>query len=354
MYISPKSFDWLAFCKQAGIPFADTGASTAKGNIYIHCPFCGAADKSQHMGLSLTVKTPYWGCWRDASHRGATPQRLLVGLLACSWEEATKIVDEHGAGVSAEDHDALLELLPNVRFPGTTLPVVLERKKKGLVLPSEFKRLTRASEYALSFKHYLSDRGFDDPERLAERFDLRYCLRGPFGGRLIIPVYHDERLVSWTARDVTGKAKIRYKTLGTDPESCKMTGYGPALTNLADTVFNFDRALRKAGKAKTLAVCEGPFDAIKLDWLGRSSGVSAVAVFGTPKRTQFLELVSLAEQGYGKVVVALDADALGNALRLVDMLKSLLHCEVQRMVLPKGVKDPGDLTARQFESVFSS
>lgn len=343
-------FDWSTFCKQSGVPFVESGASTAKGNIYIHCPFCGAADKSHHMGLSLSIKQPYWGCWRDPTHRGVAPQRLLVALLSCSWEEATKIVKELG-GETAEDYDAILRRFIDAAEPKAE-PIVV--KKRALILPTEFKRLDNASSYSLPYKRYLSRRGFDDAAKVSTRFDLRYCLRGPFGGRLIIPIYHKEKLVSWTARDVTGKSTLRYRTLGTDAENCAKTGYGPALSNLADVVYNGDRATRRAlsGKARTLVVCEGPFDAIKVDWLGRSVGVSAVALFGSTKRAQVLELLSIVEQGYESVVVALDADALKNAIHLVDMLRGLLNCSVRRLALPDGVKDPGDLSERNFNRLF--
>ena len=59
-------------------------------NIEIHCPFCGAADRSKHLGLHLD--STRYGCWKGKiAHSGRNPSRLIQKLLNVSEEEALTI-----------------------------------------------------------------------------------------------------------------------------------------------------------------------------------------------------------------------------------------------------------------------
>src|ERR1700733_9885470 len=85
-------FDWRAFCINNRVEFVDRGPNVARGNIGIRGPWCGHAAPSQHMGLSLDVNNPAWGCFRNGKHRGRDPIRLIIKLTGMSWESAKNLV----------------------------------------------------------------------------------------------------------------------------------------------------------------------------------------------------------------------------------------------------------------------
>src|ERR1700749_2815452 len=82
-------FDWVYFLESRGIEYSDRGPSTSRGNVYIHCVFCGDEDQGRHMGVSILGRG--WGCWKNSAHRGIAPTRLIQALLGCSWDEAARI-----------------------------------------------------------------------------------------------------------------------------------------------------------------------------------------------------------------------------------------------------------------------
>ena len=74
--------DVLTFLDHNRIPYRTNGPNCAKGHVVIKCPFCGDEDPSEHLGIQLS--TGYWGCWRNSSHRGRRPHRLIMRLLGCN------------------------------------------------------------------------------------------------------------------------------------------------------------------------------------------------------------------------------------------------------------------------------
>jgi hypothetical protein len=333
------NFSWREFVKANGIHYVSSGPSTAKGNIYVHCPFCGNADRSTHMGLSLNVRLPFFACWKDSTHRGRYPPRLIAALLGCSYADAVAMVDAEDSS-AIDDYEAAVSrtLAPAVVRPSDV---------HELQMPKTFRVLDHST--GERFVRYLERRGFTMVERFASYYGLRYCPVGAFAQRIILPVFHEHQLVTWTGRDITGMARLRYETLSTKPEVAQRQGSTPALLAVGETVFNYDRA---AEGGRTLVICEGPFDALKIDWFCEDVDV-AVAVFGMPKNRQQGILVRLA-QGFERVRVLLDGAATSKAWRLCwEELEAVLGNTVARLSLPEGVKDPGALRGDQVVEILS-
>ena len=97
--------DWPTILRAHHIVHVDTGPSTSKDNIYVHCPFCGQADGGYHMGISTKGKG--WGCWRNTAHRGKAPARLLAALLRIDIGMALRMLGQQGAGSLEADADVL-------------------------------------------------------------------------------------------------------------------------------------------------------------------------------------------------------------------------------------------------------
>ena len=237
--------------------------------------------------------------------------------------------------------DRYVDIGGKIRQRQSSAPVAAPRRRRPLDMPREFRMISRRGT-GRAFFDYLADRAFDRVASLVEQYELRYCMTGHFRYRIIIPVFSsDGVLVSWTGRDVTGRSAVRYRTLSDDPVKAEAQGYPPAVVSLKSTVLNLNRC--RGGRS--LFVCEGPFDALKLDW--HVDDGNAVALFGMPESQQLATLCRAA-RSYDDVNVVLDRDAKARAVAFVDSLRSLLTAErVRWRPLPAGIKDPGEMNPQQ-------
>lgn len=326
------AFEWQRFCEQNGIEFAQGGANTSRDNITVHCPFCGSADPSQHMSINLQGKG--WRCWRHPQHRGKNPARLVQALLNCDWQRASQIV---GQAIYVPS-----DFLDRVR--GTINPPKIE-KRPGLKVPSEFKRF-QGLPSELPYANYLYGRGFTDEEiaGMSSRYSMRYCTSGPFRGRIIFLVRYTGELVAWTGRSISKYEELRYKALSVDPERTTAMGYEAALGPISHYLLWWDRLQNV--DADTIVLCEGPFDALKVDVLGRRFGICATCFFtSSPTDAQIDLLHELCPQ-FKKRILLLDKGTFALGMRVVSRLSGL---GVRTYEIEHGLKDPGEHTPETFE-----
>ena len=149
--------------------------------------------------------------------------------------------------------------------------------------------------------------------------DLMYCPSGEFRDRLIIPYYDAAgKLVYWNSRDVTGKAKLRYR--GPDKDVAKV-GKGDVLW----------MSKWPTGGEKVY-LTEGEFDAMSLASLGLNAGACGGKEVGQKQ-------ISLLKPYH--VSISFDNDKSGQAaLNKVGM--ALLASGVQRVSFirpPMKIKD---------------
>ncbi len=327
MVLPLTKFDWKRFCDHYHIAYVESGPNTSKGNISVHCPWCASADGGEHLGLSL--KGPQYGCWRNATHRGAHPARLVKALLNCTQKQADSIVaqQEH---VLIDDFDKLLQNMKGAE---------LETKKAAPEKwPKEARPLWHAAKGktpAARYLEYLEERGFENPTRVAAHYALHYCLTGLYKQRVLIP-FHDEEgaLLGWTARSVRSDDPLRYRASEGLPDGV-LCGYA-----------NAARQLAKA--ADTLVIVEGPFDYMKVDFYSNCVCVALLGVVVTEQK--FTKLVTLARQA-ARIVALLDPDILLSNFNFADKLQEASGRKVHVGKLPEGVKDPGDLVKWQVQQL---
>jgi hypothetical protein len=316
------SFDWLAFCTKYKIDFIRHGKNVSGNNIAVKCPLCGDEDPSQHLTLSLDVNNPAWFCWRNARHRGRNPTFLISRLGRMSLIAARNLV-QSGIGVMDDEWSHVVERLINGPVRQTRSSI------KAVPLPQYVTRLTDKTTNR-PFLSYLEKRGFDRPWQLVRDVELYCSFFSRFSYRLIFPVYHDGKLVNLIGRDITGKQHLRYKTLANEAAGLPID----------QTVYNYDDA---SFGGEVLWICEGPVDALKLNWYGAKED-SAIALFGMPKNHQ-LAILNWLGRWYDACAVVLDADAMSKALWLRDQLMG----SVVVSWLPAGVKDVGGMTGVEVE-----
>jgi len=210
-----------------------------------------------------------------------------------------------------------------------------------LKFPSEIKPLNNEGQGRL-FIAYLKSRGFDDEEaaEAAFRYKLRYAMRGVFSYRLVIPVYDEYELVTWTGRSIVEDEEIRYKTLSKDPTKGALEGMPKALGSITDFLWNEGTILKGTGRG--LVICEGPIDAIKVDYFCRQSlGVYGTCIFGKGISNQQVSVLHEIAPYYKHKYLLLDRDAGREKHKLITRL---YHWGYRLLDLPKGnFKDPGGM-----------
>lgn len=328
------AFDWIQFCEQNGVEFVTTGPNVARGNIAVHCPFCGPSDPSQHMSINL--EGAGWSCWRNPDHRGKNPVRLVQALLGCSIDQARRLV----GGATYLPADLLGQVQEQLSEPTM-------RESQPLKLPKEFLALSDRPT-ARPYVAYLRRRGFSDKQiaRLDKDYSIRYCTRGSFGGRIIFPVYYSGELVTWVGRSISPNAELRYKRLTTDPEKAKKDGTPVAAGSTRGVLLWFDELMNS--DADAIILVEGPFDALKVDVLGKRRGIRATCFFtAAPSEDQVGLLHDLLPRFRRRFLLP-DKDAQVLGVRTAAALHAL---DVKLLKLPDGLKDPGELDKESLEKI---
>lgn len=291
-------FDFQGLFAEIGEHITTSGKNVIPGNVNIRCPFC--SDQSNHLNCNPDKETVF--CWKCGNHS-------LWDLLDTIGTKARAYyLEKYRQGKKTK-----------ARYPGTKAVAA------ACKMPSTEPELNpRACQY-------LKSRGFD-PVELQQLYDIRST--GPIGAhkfRVIIPVYYRDQVVSFVGRDYTGRQQLRYKTAGREEEAVhhKSILYGLDACEDLDTV----------------VVVEGIMDAWRL-------GPGSVATFGTTvTAAQINVLVGLQKS----IVVLFDnePEAQQKAKELQAALQ-LLGCRVERIELPEGVKDPGELSPRAVQKLRAS
>jgi hypothetical protein len=309
-------FDWHSFCKTQGVEFLDRGAKVSRGNINISCPFCD--DRGHHLGLSLDISAPSWGCWRCKS-AGHSPLRLLCKLLGVTKPRALELIAQYNQP-SPDEFESLLDL---PQEQGKSY------REHRLLLPPGCNPLSPDKASATRFLRYLEvDRGFGgDAVELSARYSLHYALGGEQAWRIVLPVYESGKLVGYTGRSIHKGAELRYKA----------DSVGGTKVHVA-----YLDALLQDDASECLAIVEGPMDFLKLDFYGGPFGLRSTCTFGTSWREgQLGRLIKLARH-FPRTYVIYDRSEYMMGAELVEELSAYSQGKVSSFLLTD-YKDPGEM-----------
>ena len=262
------------------------GKIVSKDEAMFVCPF------SHHRKpkLAVNLSTQRWQSWIDTNAKGRSIFALFKRLQVPSnyFDELSRIV----------------------KLPKSSQ--TQETKEEYVSLPYEYKRLTETHtdfSYAKAMK-YLKNRGIESYD--IERYDIGYCDKGDYAGRIIVPSYDvDNKLNYFLARDFTGNAYLKYK----NPPVSK-------------DVVVFENQI---DFSEPLILCEGVFDAMAIRR-------NAIALLGKniPNKLK----MRLVQHGVKEVSIVLDNDAFKNALYLSE---SLMNDNIKVRLVRMGPEDAADL-----------
>jgi len=267
----------------------------SRGYIPVNCCLC---DDDGFKGGFNSERGTYY-CWRSGSHPLPDVIKILTGQ---DWRD---IYLQYKTDLSPRD----LYIMQN----SSAAP-----RPAKLSLPEFTEPLNDRA------RKYLESRNFDS-YKLEELYDLKSTgIHGRYNFRVIIPIYFENRLVSFSSRDYTGKNELRYFSC---PEKDELICH-------KDVLYGYDLV-----PTTHVIACEGPADKWKM-------GVDSVATFGIGFKQNQINLLST----FSKITLLYDSgdtarkkcDLLGNQL-------AGLGCEVDAIYLKEG--DPGDLTMDEANSL---
>ena len=254
----------VKFLEQANIPFREYSNNT----IQICNPIANQyppyeEDTKFHMGLNYD---------KQAFHCFKTN---ISGKLTKIIRDICKI-----KGVSFHKKEAYD--LNNVKSVKEDAIRVVSQEKEVKLPKEAFKYDSNSTSVSSAlFKNYLSKRKIDVD--IIRNAGFYYCVSGMYEMRLIIPYYINEKLVYWTARDITNKKKEKYL-------------YAPG-SEKSNWIYNYDNCNRE-----NLILTEGQLNTLV---------ISGVALGGTTMSQEQVKLIlSLKPK---TITVALDQDVPGKS-----------------------------------------
>jgi hypothetical protein len=293
-----ENFDVIAYLEDRDIKYTTEGKNTTRGWVNIQCPFPFCDDHSNHCGINLDTKL--FSCWK-CGEKGSIV-KLIHALETCSWAQAHSIVKQFHSYLS-----------PNIIEEDWKPP-------QQIKIPSGV-----VKEFSPLHKEYLIQRGFD-PDYLIQKYHL--LAGGPVGFfkfRIIIPYLLDHEPVTYSGRDITGKAKSKYRHLPNNQ----------AILPAKKTLYNLDTV--KDGKC---ILVEGVTDVWRI-------GDGCVATSGTQVTSE--QILMLSDYGIKKLLIAFDNDAIDEADKLAIKCSAVIP-EVKVAELPAG-KDPCDLEEKEIKEL---
>lgn len=277
----------------------------SRGWIHVNCPFCKNPHDT-HFNGGFDMNNPRFYCWRCGSHSYYDAVSKVLNISISETKELFKTYNY----ISNEKAPVRVAMAEKLDLPGYRLDK--------------------------NEKEYLRSRGFD-PEYLQNKFHIRgggIC--GDWSYRILIPIYFNHILVSWTGRSILDKQTIkelnipRYKNLSIEQ----------SVINPKEIMVNFDNC-----NNDSVILVEGPMDVLRL-------GDDTMCSLGTSiTREQELFL----RNNFKKVFIAFDNEpaAQEKAKHLGFNLSSIgLHVEVINAYEDFNKNDAGELTedeARQIK-----
>ena len=288
-----QQFDIFKFLDKYDISYTEFGKNIGSQWFALEeCPFCHGS--GNHFGINIQSKG--YSCW-ICGEKGSPPN-LVKELLKVSYGEALSIINEFYDGELEFD---IKETGENVIMPSG----VIELSKSG----GDYLKSRNFNPIYLRDKYKLQQTsGHSMLNHEGQKSDFKY--------RIIIPMFMNRKLVSYTGRDYTGMSDVRYKHVFIQaciipPSSC---------------LYNIDSVKDRC------IIVEGPTDVWRL-------GDGVISLQGIKYTKE--QLGYIFDKGLKKVVILFDSGKEEEARKLAKILSSLIPV-VQVAFLPEG--DPGELS----------
>jgi DNA primase len=276
------------------------GKETSGNNYAYHCPFCKHHKPKLEVNLVPNSKGEnFWHCW-VCNAKGKT----LIGLF-----KKLKV-----------PQDKILELRSILNFADKKDEEEADITK--IDLPKEYKSLLSIQRTDISAKHalaYLKKRGITKEDIL--KYNIGFCEEGRYKNMIVVPSYNKDGSINYfIARSFEKDPSRKY-----DSPKCNKN----AIIGL-EYFINWDIPV---------ILCEGIFDAIAIKR-------NVIPLFG--KTIPKALMMKLVETNVKTVYIALDRDALKDALKYAE---ELLNLGKDVYLVDLDDKDPSEMGFEKFTSL---
>jgi len=269
--------------KHFEITFWTQGKNVSIDSINVQCPFCG--DHSNHMGIFQD--TMIFHCWR-CSQKGPFAY-LLSELTHFSEDECCRIIEEFDTTFRESTVDQIEDIFNKENEV---------RKHVGISkvdLPEYFEKITSDIDFPLLDK-YLNRRKISLDTIIEYKCGI--CRVGQYMNRMIIPVLLRYEVVAYQAADLTGKAKVKYRT-------------GPPDVLINDYLYNYDN-IKLNGR---MIITEGILDCWRI-------GEEAIATFGTHITEKQKQLIL--DKKLKELIICWDGEVFWSARKIVEFFRPFI------------------------------
>lgn len=294
-----------------GIDTAPEGHKHSRpGWVNTACPFCKSDEDRYHLGFN--TNGPYFYCFRCGKHG---IEDSLMKILKVSLNQAKELADKY-------------KLRRRVNSEYSFKPGLVKIKKKGFRYPTDTGPLLKPH------KQYLEKRGFD-PDYLVKHWDIKGTsplskLDGiDYRYRILAPIFWEGKVVSFQARDYTGKQELKYRVC---PEEREVVHHKDILYG-HPTLWEKRRGL----------LVEGIFDVWRMQF-------AACCCFGTGYTSEQIRVMT---KMFDELFILFDPEPLAqkSAKSLADEL-GFWGVKAELVKLQK--TDPGDMTQKQADLLLKS
>jgi len=247
-----------------------SGKATARNNYAYSCPFCHHHKPKLEVNLTENRegKNP-WHCWA-CDKKGNTLYQLFR-LMKAPGEKTSEAKSLISSSRSIKD----------------------TKVEYSVALPDEFISLSNVISSDITARHalaYLKRRNISKYDIL--KYNIGYCKEGRYKNMIILPTYDkDGSLNYFTGRSFEKEPYVKYR----NPEASRDIVPNEHLINWEIPII----------------LCEGPFDAIAIKR-------NAIPLLG--KNIQSNLMKKIVTSVVDKIYIALDKDAIKQALRFCEML----------------------------------
>lgn len=290
---------------ELGVDYKESGKNVGSNDINVDCPFCNS---SKHLGISIKSGFTFcWVCEFNDLDRHPTLLKVLIELTGLHWAEVKEAMIEHGwepFNISAEELSG-----------GLSAKASLPKEYISIVKMMFYKQ---PSDEALQ---YLSERMFDmDTVR---RYKLGVCTEGVYANRIIIPIFFNGNLASFTSRSYKREGRYKHAPLFMSSERIK------------NLLYNYDVAKNYSH----VYLLEGATDVWRM-------GKNAMAVFRSKlSRNQRNILMRLSNKRLTSITVIFDFGATSRAYEAAEDLSPFIS-KIKVVSLPDK-RDVADRTRNQ-------
>jgi DNA primase len=262
-----------------------------------YCPVC----KHHNPKLIVNVKSGQYNCWTcHPATKGKTPVSLFKKIDA--------------------PLDRIVEMKSYFEGDNTKIDTL---KHDKVTLPKEFISLSE-QDTSLEYRHaisYLKKRSITLNDIL--KYNIGYCEEGKYSGRIIIPSYDkDGNLNYFTARSFEKNPYVKYRNPSVSRD---------IIPN--EHLINWNLPI---------VLCEGLFDAIAIKR-------NAIPLLGKSIESNLMKRVITS--AIDKIYIALDKDALKQALKFCEML---INEGKEVYLVELTSKDPSELGFRNFTKLIQN